>query len=73
MQIDPVEHPVSMQIFGSEPDLMAEVAKSIEEQPFDILDINMGMNGIDEKAMMLEAIEEVTMTTSFRCVLIPAM
>ena len=42
MQIDPVEHPVSMQIFGSEPDLMAEVAKSIEEQPFDILDINMG-------------------------------
>ena len=42
MQIDPVEHPVSMQIFGSEPNLMAEVAKSIEEQPFDILDINMG-------------------------------
>ena len=38
MQIDPVEHPVSMQIFGSEPDLMAEVAKSIEEQPFDILE-----------------------------------
>lgn len=45
MQIDPVEHPVSMQIFGSEPDLMAEVAKSIEEQPFDILDINMGCPG----------------------------
>ena len=42
MQIDPVEHPVSMQIFGSEPDLMAEVAKSIEELPFQILDINMG-------------------------------
>ena len=42
MQIDSSEHPVSMQIFGSEPDLMAEVAKSIEEQPFDILDINMG-------------------------------
>lgn len=42
MQIDPVEHPVSMQIFGSEPELMAEVAKSIEDRPFDILDINMG-------------------------------
>ena len=42
MEIDPGEHPVSMQLFGSEPDLMAEVAKSIEEQPFDILDINMG-------------------------------
>lgn len=42
MQIDPKENPVSLQIFGSEPELMAEVAKSIEEQPFDILDINMG-------------------------------
>ena len=42
MEIDPGEHPVSMQLFGSEPDLMAEVAKSIEERPFDILDINMG-------------------------------
>ena len=27
MEIDPGEHPVSMQLFGSEPDLMAEVAK----------------------------------------------
>lgn len=42
MEIDPSEHPVSMQLFGSEPELMAEVAKSIEERPFDILDINMG-------------------------------
>ena len=42
MEIDPLEHPVSLQLFGSEPELMAEVAKSIEERPFDILDINMG-------------------------------
>lgn len=28
MEINPGEHPVSMQLFGSEPDLMAEVAKS---------------------------------------------
>ena len=42
MEIDPGEHPVSMQLFGSEPDLMAEVAKSIEERPFDSLDITMG-------------------------------
>ena len=42
MEIDPCEHPVSMQLFGSEPDLMAEVAKSIEDKDFDILDINMG-------------------------------
>lgn len=36
------EHPVSLQLFGSEPDLMAEIAAQIEERPFDILDINMG-------------------------------
>lgn len=42
MEIDPGEHPVSMQLFGSEPELMAEVAKSIEDKDFDILDINMG-------------------------------
>lgn len=42
MEIDPCEHPVSMQLFGSEPELMAEVARTIEERPFDILDINMG-------------------------------
>ena len=42
MEITPQEHPVSLQLFGSEPELMAEVARSIEDQPFDILDINMG-------------------------------
>ena len=42
MKIDPCEHPVSMQLFGCEPELMAEVAKSIEDKDFDILDINMG-------------------------------
>jgi nifR3 family TIM-barrel protein len=42
MQIDPSEHPVALQLFGSEPKLMAEVARSIEDRPFDILDINMG-------------------------------
>lgn len=42
MEIDPCEHPVSMQIFGNDPYLMGEVAKSIEDRPFDILDINMG-------------------------------
>lgn len=36
------ERPVSLQLFGSEPDLMAEIAAQIEERPFDILDINMG-------------------------------
>lgn len=39
---DPREHPVSLQLFGSDPDIMSEIAKRIEERPFDILDINMG-------------------------------
>ena len=42
MAIDDEEKPVSLQLFGSEPELMAEVAKSIEERPFAVLDINMG-------------------------------
>ena len=39
---DPREHPVSLQLFGSDPDIMSEIAKRIEEGPYDILDINMG-------------------------------
>lgn len=42
MEIEERERPVSLQIFGSEPDLMAEIAKRIEHRNFDILDINMG-------------------------------
>ncbi len=42
MKISEKEHPVSLQIFGSDPEIMAEAAKKIEEEPFDILDINMG-------------------------------
>ena len=42
MEIDKCENPVSMQLFGSGPELMARVAAEIEERPFDILDINMG-------------------------------
>ena len=38
----PVEHPVALQLFGEDPEIMAETAKRIEELPFDILDINMG-------------------------------
>lgn len=42
MEIDERERPVSLQLFGSEPDLMAEIARQIEPRNFDILDINMG-------------------------------
>lgn len=42
MEIRPQECPVSLQLFGSDADIMAEMAKRIEERPFAILDINMG-------------------------------
>lgn len=42
MQTSPGEHPVSLQLFGSEPDIISEIAREIEERPFDILDLNMG-------------------------------
>ena len=42
LTIDSRENPVSLQLFGSEPDIISSIAHSIEERPFDILDINMG-------------------------------
>ena len=42
MRILPEERPVSLQLFGSDPEIMSEMAKQIEEKPFDILDVNMG-------------------------------
>ena len=42
LEIHPEEPPVSLQLFGSEPDVISEIAKQIEELPFSILDINMG-------------------------------
>ena len=42
MEIDERERPVSLQLFGSEPDLLAEIGAQIEDRPFDILDFNMG-------------------------------
>ena len=42
LEIHPDEQPVSLQLFGSDPAIMSEMAKRIEERPFAILDINMG-------------------------------
>ena len=42
MEIHPEEHPVSLQLFGSDPDILAAMAAQIEERPFEILDFNMG-------------------------------
>lgn len=42
MEIHPDEKPVSLQLFGSDPDIISEMAKQIEHRDFAILDINMG-------------------------------
>ena len=58
LAIDEREHPVSLQLFGSDPEIMSEMAKRIEHRPFDILDINMGcpvpkvVNNGDGSALM---------------------
>lgn len=36
------EHPVSVQLFGGDPEAVSEAAAQIEDLPFDIFDINMG-------------------------------
>ena len=42
METSPKEHPVSLQLFGSDADIIALIAEQIQDQPFDILDFNMG-------------------------------
>ena len=42
MTIDPGEHQVSLQLFGSASEILGQIAAQIEERPFDILDFNMG-------------------------------
>ena len=42
LEIHPDEMPASLQLFGSDPKIVSEMAKRIEERPFAILDINMG-------------------------------
>lgn len=42
LEIHPQEGPVSLQLFGSDPDIVSEMAKRIEERPFAVLDLNMG-------------------------------
>ena len=44
-------------------ELVSEFAKNQEEEGASILDINVGMSGIDEKEMMLSVLEEVMSVT----------
>ncbi|NLK22173.1 MAG: tRNA dihydrouridine synthase DusB [Epulopiscium sp.] len=42
LAVDKKEHPVAVQLFGSDPNILAEMAKKVEESDVDIIDINMG-------------------------------
>ncbi len=54
------ERPVSLQLFGSEPELLAEIAALLEPGPYDIIDFNMGcpvpkvVNNHEGSALMKE-------------------
>ena len=42
MKTDESEHPIALQLFGSDPDIIADMASQIENGEFDIFDFNMG-------------------------------
>lgn len=42
LQTVPEEAPVAVQLFGSDPDIMADMAKRIEDRGFAAIDVNMG-------------------------------
>lgn len=60
LEIEEKESPISLQLFGSSPEIMSQIAAQIEELPFDILDINMGcpvpkvVNNQEGSALMKE-------------------
>lgn len=67
LKTDKNENPIAVQMFGSEPDLMAEIALQLEKLPFDIIDVNMGcpvpkiVNNNEGSALMkdLKLVEEI--------------
>ncbi len=42
LHFEPEEHPISAQLFGADPEVMADAARYCEDQGFDIVDINFG-------------------------------
>ena len=61
------EAPIAIQLFGSDPQIMADMAKVVEERDFDIIDVNMGcpvpkvVNNHEGSALMKEPklVEEI--------------
>ena len=42
LAFEPEEHPISAQLFGADPEVMAEAARVCQDLGFDVLDINFG-------------------------------
>lgn len=42
LRTEPAEQPVAVQLFGSDPAIMAEIAAQVAEGPYAIIDVNMG-------------------------------
>ena len=42
LQVNPGERPVSLQLFGSDPEILSDIAARLEEGPYDLFDLNMG-------------------------------
>ena len=42
MQYENMEHPIGLQLFGSDPQIMADIASQVQERGYDFIDINMG-------------------------------
>ena len=42
LEVLPQERPAAVQLFGSDPDIVGEIAAQIEDGPYDMIDFNMG-------------------------------
>jgi len=42
LAVRPEERPIAVQLFGSDPEIVSEMAARIEDGPYDMIDINMG-------------------------------
>lgn len=42
MEYQEQEHPIGLQLFGSDPQIMADMAAKVQERGYDFIDINMG-------------------------------
>lgn len=42
MAFSETEHPIGLQLFGSDPEIMAEIARRVQDRGYDFIDINMG-------------------------------